>query len=164
MLQFFGLLSGILAILGYIPYIKDTLQLKTKPQRTTFLIWSILGAIAFFSQLAKGALYSLWLPGSETLLTVAVFLLSLKRGVGGFNKKDYIALVVTLIGLLVWYYTKEAAVALYSVIIVDAAGGIFNSTQSISRSRKRNIKFMDSSNICRTFCSACSWEIRCSSS
>lgn len=58
MLQFFGYLSGILVSASFLPYIKDIFQLKTKPQRTTFFIWSLLGGIAFFSQLAKGASYS----------------------------------------------------------------------------------------------------------
>ena len=122
MLQIFGYLSGILAALAFIPYIRDILRLKTKPHRTAFFIWAVLGGIAFSSQLAKGAYYSLILPGSETLLIVVILLLSLKYGVGGFSKRDYIALLVAAVGLTAWYLTKEAAVALYVVIMIDAAG------------------------------------------
>lgn len=124
MLQAFGILAGFLAAAAFIPYIRDILRLKTKPQRTTFLIWSILGGIAFFSQFAKGASNSLLLPGAETLLVVVVFLLSLKYGVGGFSRKDYVALGAVLVGLVAWYLTKEAAVALYIVIAIDAVGTI----------------------------------------
>ena len=122
MLQIFGFFSGILVALAFIPYVKDILLFKTKPQRTSFFIWSVLGGIAFFSQFAKGASYSLLLPGSEILLTIVIFLLSLRYGVGGFGKKDYIALFIAALGLIAWYYTKEAAIALYIVIIIDAAG------------------------------------------
>ncbi|MGI8419632.1 MAG: hypothetical protein ACR2LN_03230 [Candidatus Levyibacteriota bacterium] len=38
-------------------------------------------------------------------------------GIGGFNKKDFIAMFIA------WYFTKEAALALYLVIFVDAVGG-----------------------------------------
>ena len=55
------------------------------------------------------------------MLTIVIFLLSLKYGVGGFNKRDYIALTIACIGLLGWYFTKEAAVALYIVIMIDAS-------------------------------------------
>jgi len=122
MLQLFGILSGILAVLAPIPYIRDIFLLKTKPQRTAFFIWSVLGAIAFFSQLAKGASSSLWLPGVETFVVTVIFILSIKYGVGGFSKKDYIALTIAALGLIAWYFTKEAAIALYIVIIIDLTG------------------------------------------
>jgi len=122
MLQALGLLGGLFALGSFIPYIRDTLLLRVKPQRATFFIWSVLGAIAFFSQLAKGASNSLWLPGLETFGVIATFLLSIKYGVGGFNKKDYIALLIATFGLIAWYFTKEAAIALYLVILVDVTG------------------------------------------
>src|SRR5258706_1970833 len=122
MLQTLGLLGGLLALGSSIPYISDTLRLRVKPQRATFFIWSVPGAIAFFSQLAKGASNSLWLPGLETFGSLAIFVLSIKYGVGGFNKRDYIALLIALAGLIAWYFTKEAATALYLVILVDGVG------------------------------------------
>lgn len=122
MLQTLGLLGGLFTLSSFIPYIRDTLLLKVKPQRATFFIWSTLGAIIFFSQLAKGASYSLWLPGLETFGVIITFILSIKYGVGGFNKKDYIALLIAAAGLTAWYFTKEAAIALYIAIIIDCAG------------------------------------------
>jgi hypothetical protein len=122
MLQLFGIVGGLLAFLGYFPYVLDILKHKVKPQRATFFIWSVLGLIAVFSQLAKGAGYSLWLPSLETLGSLVVFLLSIPYGMGGFGKRDYITLCIAALGLVAWYFTKEAAVALYLVILVDAAG------------------------------------------
>lgn len=122
MLQTLGLLGGLFALCSFIPYIRDILLLKVKPQRATFFIWTTLGAIAFFSQLAKGASNSLWLPGLETFGVLTTFILSIKYGVGGFNKKDYAALLIAAFGLIAWYFMKEAAVALYFVIFVDAIG------------------------------------------
>lgn len=122
MLQILGLLGGLFALGSVVTYIRDTLLLKVKPQRTTFFIWSVLGSIAFFSQLAKGASNSLWLPGLEAFGAIAIFLLSIKYGVGGFSKRDYIALLIAAFGIIAWYFTKEAAIALYLVILVDSAG------------------------------------------
>lgn len=122
MLQVFGYISAFFAALGFIPYFRDIFNGKTKPQRVTFFIYSILGSIAFFSQQVKGATNSLWLPGIMTALVFFTFLLSLKHGVGGFAKKDFIVLLIAALGLGVWYFTNEAAIALYIVIIIDAAG------------------------------------------
>ena len=122
MLQTFGILSAVIFPISYFPYIKDTLRGKTKPERASWFIWATLGAIAFFSQLAKGATDSLWLSGLGTFYSILIFLLSVRYGVGGFTKRDIVALCVAGIGLLLWSVTKEPAVALLLVIIVDAAG------------------------------------------
>src|SRR5665213_1725997 len=117
--QLFGYTAGILSAVCYIPYFRDILLRKTKPERASWLIWMVLGVIAFFSQLNKGATDSLWLTGIQTIGVVITFLLSLKFGVGGFTKNDYIALLFAALGLVAWYVTKEAAFALYIVIGID---------------------------------------------
>lgn len=122
MLQLFGYISGILAIIEYIPYIQDILKKRTKPHRATFFIWSILGSIAFFSQLDNGASNSLWFTGIETGGILITFLLSIRYGVGGFSRMDKVGLCISFVGLLAWYFTKQAAVALYLTIFVDAIG------------------------------------------
>jgi len=122
MLLLFGYLSGFFSLIEYIPYVKDILDRKVKPHRATFFIWSVLGGIAFFSQLAKGATNSLWLPGIETILGLIVFALSFKYGIGGYSKRDRFALIIAFLGLVVWYFTKEAALALYITIFIDAVG------------------------------------------
>jgi hypothetical protein len=117
-----GVLAGILSIIMYIPYIKDTVKGITHPHRASWLIWSSLGLIAFFSQIAKGATDSLWMTAAQTLGTMFIFLLSLKLGVGGFNRRDKISLIIAGLGLLAWFFTKEAAYALLITIAVDAIG------------------------------------------
>jgi hypothetical protein len=124
MLEIIGILSGLLSASAYIPYIKDILAKKTRPERASWLIWAVLTAIAFFSQFAKGASSSLWLPGIETCGLTIVLLLSLKFGTGGLTKKDLLALFSAAIGLLLWYFTHEPAVALYIIISIDAIGTV----------------------------------------
>lgn len=122
MLAIFGLVSGILSVITYIPYLCDIFRLKTKPERATWLIWSVLTAIAFFSQLAEGATHSLWLTGVQAAGVVMIFLLSIKFGIGGLTRRDISALVAAGVGLLLWYYTDNAAIALFITIAIDALG------------------------------------------
>jgi len=122
MLQALGIVGGLLAFVGFIPYVKDILQKKAKPQRATWFIWLVLGLIAVSSQFAKGATSSLWLPSLETFGGLVVFLLSIPYGMGGFGRRDFIALFVAVLGIIAWYLSREAAVALYLVILVDAMG------------------------------------------
>lgn len=124
MLAFFGYISAFLSIVCFLPYIRDIVRGKTKPQRTSWLIWSILGSTIFFSQLAEGGAYSLLLPGAKTLVAVCIFLLSVKYGMGGTSKFDRYALIAAAIGLIVWLATDNAVYAFTVAIIVDAIGGL----------------------------------------
>ncbi|NVN96817.1 hypothetical protein HXX01_01040 [Candidatus Nomurabacteria bacterium] len=122
MSETFGYVSGILMMLSVIPYIRSILKGNTKPHRVAFFIWTILILIAFFSQLAKGATWSLLLTAGDSIAVLITFILSIKYGVGGFRKIDIISLVGAGISLLLWYFTKEPAAALYLIILIDLIG------------------------------------------
>jgi hypothetical protein len=122
MLQVLGLLSGVLSGVSYLPYLRDIFRHTTKPERASWLIWSVLGSIAFFSQLAEGATWSLWLTGIDTLGVLLIFLLSIRFGVGGLTRRDIIALTAAGIGLILWYFTRHASIALLITMLIDAAG------------------------------------------
>lgn len=124
MLQLFGYLSAFLSIFSYVPYIKDIFAGKAQPERASWFIWTVLVFIQFFSQLTKGALYSLWLSGSQLFGITLISLLSVKFGYGHLRRNDYIALTVAGLGLVLWYVTHNAALALWITIGIDAVGVI----------------------------------------
>lgn len=126
----FGYISGILILLSFVPYIRDIFKHKTNPQRASWLIWSVLGAIAFASQLAKGATDSLWFTALQELGDLSVFVLSIKYGVGGFAKRDVLTLIGAGISLILWYVTSEPAVALFLIIFIDGLGGVLTMIKS----------------------------------
>lgn len=121
----FGLLSGLLSAYAYIPYIADTASGKTQPQRASWLIWSVLGSIAFFSQLHEGAGFSLWFAGVQVSGTIIVFILSIAFGSGKFlNPSDFVILAIAGAGLILWFFTETAAYALLITISISLLGGI----------------------------------------
>ncbi len=122
MLQIFGYISALLSIIMVIPYIYDIFLQKTKPERASWFIWLVLMSIAFFSQYAEGATDSLWLTGGQLVGVLLVFILSIKYGIGGLTKRDISALFFSMIGLLIWFITKNAVYALVIVVIIDAIG------------------------------------------
>ena len=130
MLQIFGYTSALLSIVMIVPYVRDIFRLKTKPERGSWFIWTFLGFIAFFSQLAKGATDSLWLTGGQTAAVLVVFLLSLKYGYGGLGKRDSRALIAAGAGLILWYVTREASFAILFVIIADSIGTLLTALKA----------------------------------
>lgn len=122
MLEIFGYISGLLFMFSAVPYVRSILKGNTKPQRITWLIWTILVFIAFFSQLAKGATWSLLLTAGDAITIVIVFIFSFKYGVGGFRKIDILSLIGAGVSLLLWYLTNEPAIALFLIILIDIIG------------------------------------------
>lgn len=119
-----GFASALLSIAAYLPYIRDVLQNRTRPQRASWLIWSVLGCIAFAAQWAEGATHSLWFVGSQVAGTIAVFALSLVKGQGRYlSRTDMGVLSLAVAGLFLWHITQEPAAALAIVIAVSALGG-----------------------------------------
>ena len=124
MQEILGGVSGLLIALSCIPYIRDILLRKTKPQRMTWFIWMVLLTIAFFAQLSEGGTWSLITTGVDWLGVVVIFILSIKNGIGGATKLDKLALVGASIGLILWYLTNEPLYALVITIFIDFIAGM----------------------------------------
>jgi hypothetical protein len=118
----FGILSAIVGLIAYPPYLRDMFRGTTKPERASWFIWTVLSGIALASQIAEGATWSLLMTAANTLGVAVIFLQSIKFGVGGLHSRDIISLVIAAAGLALWAFTKQPVLALIIVIIVDAAG------------------------------------------
>lgn len=120
--ELFGILSGVVILFGGPPYLFDILKGKTKPQRTTWFIWTVLGVISFTSQLKLGAHWSLVYVGLNAAGNIAVFLLSLKYGIGGWRKLDVLALSIATVGVIIAITVDSPLVALLGSILADFSG------------------------------------------
>src|SRR5476651_1936481 len=108
----FSVISGILCVIAYIPYLLNILGGKTKPERTSWFLWTVLGIISLASQIDLGATFSLVLACLLTLGSLTIFLLSLRYGSSGMFMRDFIALFFCLASLVIWLYNGEPLVAL----------------------------------------------------
>ena len=122
MIEILGYSSGILMMISSVPYIRDILKGKTKPERATWFIWSVLMIIAFFAQVASGGTFSTLLTVGDTIVVIVIFILSIKHGMAGWMMRDKLALVGAGISLILWYFTKNPAIALLIVIFIDFLG------------------------------------------
>ncbi len=112
--------------LGVISYIKDILKGKVKPNRVTFFMWSFAPFVAFAAQIEKGV-------GAQAWMTLSVGIFPLLILIASFlNKKAYWKLTtfdmtcgaLSMLGLLLWYITKEGNVAILFTIIADGLAAL----------------------------------------
>ena len=124
-LVFLAILSAVFSTLAFLPYIVDTINRQTEPQRATWLIWSVLSSISFFSLLHEGGTQALWFAGAQVAGNVAILLLAITRGHGAFFRaSDFLVLLAAQAGLVLWYQTDNAVYALGISIAISLAGGL----------------------------------------
>ncbi len=119
-----GIIAGILSIAGYIPYIISILQRKTKPNKATWIIWAIVGGLLAFSYLVEGDRHTIWLPLGYFIGPLIVAILSFWYGYSEWTRLDKICLVVAVMSVIPWIFSKDAMITLLINVLIDASGAI----------------------------------------
>ena len=117
-------IASILAIIGNIPYLRDVIRGKTEPHAYTWFIWSIVSAVTFFGQLAKGAGIGAIPTAVSESFTLIIFLFSLKYGWKHVTKTDTIFLIIALCGLIPWFLTNDPTISVITVVSIDVVAFI----------------------------------------
>jgi hypothetical protein len=120
----YGILAGILGIVGAVPYIYDTYRRKTKPQRFAWVIFLIVSVISFASQFSLGARASLFFFGWIVCNNVIIVALSLRKngGYGGLSLVNVVSFCLALAGIVLWQMTNSPVVALVGALVADGIG------------------------------------------
>ncbi len=97
----------ILTIVGYIPYIKDIIEKKTKPHAFTWFVFTLAGAIAYALQVFGGAGVGAWSLLIAVIICFIIFLLSLRIGIKDITLSDTLFLILSLVALYLWLVVKQ---------------------------------------------------------
>jgi len=115
----FGSLAGATSVVEAAPYIRDVIWRTTRPHRGTWLIWSVLSILVLASQVADGATWSIVMVAADALLTSLIFVLSIRRGVGGLSTSDNAVLAIAGVGVAAWAVSSTPIVATMFVVLAD---------------------------------------------
>lgn len=117
-----GIIAGAISFSAYAIYIYSTLQGKTKPNRATWWILTLVGSMIAVSYYVEGARYTMWVPISYVIGPFIIAIISLKYGEGKWEKLDKICLLGAIISAIVWYLSNSALLALTTNILMDFLG------------------------------------------
>lgn len=124
--SYFIIIGTLIGAVGSVAYLIDTIKGRVKPNRVSFLLWSIVPFIAFAAQIKQGV-------GLESLMTFSTGFLPLTIFIASFvNKKaewkvtlfDLICGVLSIIGILLWLITQVGNVAIFFSIVADGLAAI----------------------------------------
>lgn len=114
-----AIVAAFMAVIGNVPYLIDVLKKKIKPHPYTWLVWSIVSAVTFFGQVAKGAGVGAIPTGVAEIFTVIIFFFSLRYGFKNIQKRDTVFLIIALLGLVPWLLTKDPTISVIIVVSID---------------------------------------------
>ncbi|HBD04888.1 TPA: hypothetical protein DCZ32_00320 [Candidatus Uhrbacteria bacterium] len=121
-MKYFVLLGAVVNIFGVFSYIKDTLRGETKPNKVTWLMWSIAPLIATAAALSNDvswAVLPVFMSGFCPLL-VFVFSFVNPNAYWKLGALDYVCGLFSLLALVLWGITKEPNVAIAFAIASDS--------------------------------------------
>ena len=119
-----AVISGVLALGSFIPYIVTTLQGTTKPNRVTWCIWTLQGWILTSTYYLSGGEHNIWLPLADTVLVCVIAILSLRYGAAAYTKVDIFSVFGALVSILLWILLGSPLTALYFGIAVSLIGAV----------------------------------------
>ena len=124
--SYFVVIGTLIGAVGAIAYLVDTIKGRVKPNRVSFLLWSIAPLIAFAAQIKQGV-------GLEALMTFSTgFLPALTLAASFSNKEaewkltkfDLFCGFLSVVGLALWQITKVGNVAIFFSILADGLAAL----------------------------------------
>ena len=124
--SYFVIIGTLISVAGSVAYLVDTLKGKIRPNKVSFLLWSIAPFIAFAAQIEQGV-------GLESLMTfitgffpLLVFIASFlnKQAEWKINRFDLLCGFLSVIGLILWMITKIGNIAIIFGILADGLAAL----------------------------------------
>jgi hypothetical protein len=108
-------------MIGFVTYAHDTWKGDTKPNRITWVLWTVAPLIAFFAQISEGvgigALLSLTIGVGPLLVLAASF--ANKNSYWQISRFDLMCGAISILALILWLVTGTGIIAIVLSMVAD---------------------------------------------
>ncbi len=119
----FGLLSIVVALLAFWPYIRETRAGRCRPHVFSWLIWASTTWVVFGAQWSSGAGAGAWTTAVSALLASYIAWLAWRRRAPlSATISDRVFFLLALSALPLWWLTEEALSAVLIMTAIDLLG------------------------------------------
>ena len=124
-----GLLSPLICVLGYVPYVYSIIKNKITPHPFSWFLWAILGFVTLVTYIGVGAKETIPLAVLNFFGPLFIFFFTIKYWKGGFSRFDYVCLALSLVSITIYIVFRTAAIAL----TINLLGDLFASFPTIRK-------------------------------
>ena len=126
MLQYLVFVAAFLALIAAAAYIRSMLAGEAKPNRVSWLMWSIAPFIATAAAVSDGvgwAVLPVFMSGfSPFLIFIASFMV--KKSYWKLTKFDYACGILSVLAIILWIITSDPNVAIFFAIASDGLAAV----------------------------------------
>ena len=124
MKEFIGIVAVVLTFVGYVPYIRDTINGKTKPHIYSWFIWAFVTFIIFALQISGKGGAGAFTTLAAAILCLIIFILGLKNGQKDITKFDTVTFIIALIATGIWVFAKQPDVSNILIITINTLANL----------------------------------------
>jgi hypothetical protein len=117
-----GITAVCFGLLAYAIYISGILKNSVKPHAFSWLLWTLTTAIVFTAQFTKGGGAGSWSTGFTCSICLAIGIISLFKYDKAYTFSDIIFIIVALLALIPWFFTKNPTISVVLIASIDVLG------------------------------------------
>jgi len=114
-----AIIAMLIALIGYIPYIRDCIKGKTKPHVITWFTWALVSFLAFGIQFFNEGGFGSFINLFMGIICTVIFIFGLRSGTKDITRTDWIAFVLALIAIGLWLIVKQPLLSIILVVFID---------------------------------------------
>ncbi|MBN3741425.1 MULTISPECIES: hypothetical protein [Burkholderia] len=118
----FGVIGTAVSLLAAVPYALAIYRRTVRPHLFTWLVWSVVTAIAAAGQFAAGAGPSAWCTAAIAVTCLLTLVASIFRGDRGWTGLDWVFLGAALSAVPLWMLTDDPTISICLVTLIELAG------------------------------------------
>ena len=122
--EIIGVITVIMTIAIYAPYLWGVIKGKIKPHSFSWVIWVMLTAIAYKAQLEGNAGPGAWMNGVVLVIAFLILVASLRHGFDYIQKIDIFVFGLGVLAILIWVLTNNVQASVVLVCIANTIGYI----------------------------------------
>ncbi len=124
--EYFAIIGAVIASLGGLYYLYETIIGKAKPNRVTWLLWGLFPMIVFVAQRIQGVEGLSWISFAAGFTPFLILLASFlnKKAYWKTQKRDYYIMGAAVVGILLWAITDNPNLAILFSLIADFLAGL----------------------------------------
>jgi len=117
-----GVVTVVLGLVAYAPYILDTIKGKTRPHIYTWSVSGLVTFVIFLLQITGGGGPGTWVTLTVSLLSLLIAALSFKQADWDITILDTVFLISALISLALWLVIEQPTISMILLVSVGVFG------------------------------------------
>lgn len=119
MKEILGVVAALIALAAYVPYLRGIRSGIVQPHPYTWIISAVVSGIILAGQISGGAGVGALPTATSAVLTLLIFLLSLKNGLRHVTTIDTVFLALAVCSIVPWLLTKDPTVSVILAVSID---------------------------------------------